>query len=62
MLISIIIIKLIISECAELWGGNLRVSREGGIRENYARNYVKWMFRLDFCTPRYIWSPESLDG
>jgi len=37
MLISIIIIKLIISECAELWGGNLKVGRERGIRENYAR-------------------------
>jgi len=37
MLIIIIIIKLIISECVELCGGNLGVSREGGIRKNYAR-------------------------
>jgi len=45
------------TECNQLRSGIVGMGRKGGIRENYD-GYVRWLFRLNYCTPRYVITRE----
>jgi len=47
------LVQSVISYGVELWGWEERVELE-----RIMIDYIRWIFRLDFCTPRYIMNRE----
>lgn len=50
-------IQVFNTECDGMWGGNLGMGRKEEL-EKVMLDYIKLLFRLEFCTPRYIITRE----
>lgn len=47
------LVRSVMSYGAELWGWEERKELE-----KVMLDYVRWVFKLDFCTPRYVITRE----
>lgn len=48
-MLFVYLVKSVMEYVVEIWGWEEREELEKGIMD-----YVRWVFRLDFCTPIYI--------